>query len=207
MAEGNKVAVAQEPPKDNSRLLSNLRHSLMNPLTVIMGYAQMIAAREDVAKEVREQASTILAQAQECARILSEGPSEGVSKAAPPKEAPRVLVVDDDPMLCRLVAEALRGSHEVVTATTATEALQRLSEGKFDAIIIDLHLEGPIDGKGLFREISKLSSDQAKHVIVTSGGLFTEDDVNFVRECGCLFLEKPFNVMRLRAIVAKAASL
>lgn len=57
--------------------------------------------------------------------------------------ARRVLVVDDDPMVCALVAHTLKkGGFEVETALSGEEALQRLGEFAPSCLVVDKVLPG-----------------------------------------------------------------
>ncbi|HEX4963643.1 MAG TPA: response regulator, partial [Thermoanaerobaculia bacterium] len=58
----------------------------------------------------------------------------------------RILHVEDDPDLQRVVAAILAGETEVEPASTLAEARQRLAHGPFDLVILDLALP---DGSGL----------------------------------------------------------
>ncbi len=61
--------------------------------------------------------------------------------------AARVLVVEDDRVMARLVTHALeRQGHETFHAATATEALTAVTDRQFDLVIMDLFLP---DGDGL----------------------------------------------------------
>ncbi len=58
-------------------------------------------------------------------------------------QRPRVLYIDDDAGLARLVAKALdRGGFEVVHAPSGAEGLKRLKNETFDAVTLDHHMPG-----------------------------------------------------------------
>lgn len=58
---------------------------------------------------------------------------------------PRVLYIDDDAALARLVAKALdRGGYDMVHAPTGAEGLTRLADEAFDAVALDHHMPGEI---------------------------------------------------------------
>src|SRR5436190_2896512 len=68
-------------------------------------------------------------------------------------EAPRILIVDDDPNLLILLAEQLRADgFEIQTARDGDEALRRLRTGWPDLLIIDMMMPR-MDGLTLAREI------------------------------------------------------
>jgi DNA-binding response OmpR family regulator len=68
----------------------------------------------------------------------------------------RILVVDDDPGLMRLVSAILRSAgYAVVTAADGSDALVVAQTESFDAIVLDL-LMPVLDGRGFFRELRAL---------------------------------------------------
>lgn len=60
----------------------------------------------------------------------------------------RVLLVEDDPVLALLLAEALtdHGVKEVVTCRSTQEALEALRKRRPDVIVLDIHLADSDDG-------------------------------------------------------------
>ncbi|HEY4030921.1 MAG TPA: response regulator [Caulobacteraceae bacterium] len=60
-------------------------------------------------------------------------------------QRPRVLYIDDDAALARLVAKALdRGGYDMVHAPSGAAGLERLSREPFDAVTLDHHMPGEI---------------------------------------------------------------
>lgn len=71
----------------------------------------------------------------------------------------RILVVDDQPVLCQLMCEFLEGDfHSVETAQDADEALEKFRCGDFDLVITD-QVMADINGEQLAAEIRKLAPD------------------------------------------------
>lgn len=65
----------------------------------------------------------------------------------------QILVVDDDPVSCELIAELLRSSgFEVSSLTSSAEAAERLSDEKFHAVFLDMRMPPP-DGLELARHV------------------------------------------------------
>ncbi len=55
----------------------------------------------------------------------------------------RIVVIDDDVLVCELVAKVLtRAGHLVVTATSGEAALEHLVSGQVDCVVVDKHLPG-----------------------------------------------------------------
>jgi DNA-binding response OmpR family regulator len=65
----------------------------------------------------------------------------------------RGLIVDDEPIVCELIGKVLNSAvMEALTLTRSTEAPTILDEGKFDMVLLDLHLASP-DGIDLARQM------------------------------------------------------
>src|SRR4030042_6921924 len=83
----------------------------------------------------------------------------------------KILVVDDEePMRKLLVALLSQRGHQCVTANNGLEALDKMMEAKFDALITDIVMP-EMDGIALTKELSK--HDQRLPVMVMTG--YTED--------------------------------
>jgi signal transduction histidine kinase len=64
--------------------------------------------------------------------------AEAPAKPEELERALRILIVDDQEIICELISEYLRGDgHETVYATSATAGLQRFHDGAFDLVITD----------------------------------------------------------------------
>jgi uncharacterized protein (TIGR02266 family) len=87
--------------------------------------------------------------------------------------ARRALVVDDDELVCRMIADALRArGFEVLTASSAGEGLARLSEEilALDLLVTDLLMPG-MDGEELVRLIRKVGGEAELAIVGVSGSL------------------------------------
>jgi CheY-like chemotaxis protein len=70
----------------------------------------------------------------------------------------RVLLVDDDDSILHLFCTVLEmNGFEVITATSASEALSSIEEQSFEMIITDLHMENPTAGFDVVRAAHDLS--------------------------------------------------
>jgi DNA-binding response OmpR family regulator len=71
------------------------------------------------------------------------------------KHPPRILVVDDDPEIGRMLSRALsRHGFEVDALTSATEALSKAEARPYDAAVVDLVMPG-MDGADLAEELRR----------------------------------------------------
>jgi CheY-like chemotaxis protein len=70
----------------------------------------------------------------------------------------KILVVDDNEMLCRLSCDILRGEgYHAVPATNAAEALEAFEQEDFDLVVTDFLMPG-MGGLDLAREIRARNS-------------------------------------------------
>jgi signal transduction histidine kinase len=112
-----------------------------------------------------------------------------------------ILVVDDEPMLGKVIRRILGRDHEVIVATSAIEALQLINGGRrFDIILSDLMMP-EMTGMDLHGELLRSSPDQAGKMIFMTGGTFTEAAKSFLDSVSNQTMEKPFRSAALRQIV------
>src|SRR5439155_21468655 len=101
--------------------------------------------------------------------------AERILRATEPGAGRRgqVLVVDDEPMVGKAVTRALSGQHDVVATTRPTEALEKIRAGaRFDVILCDLMMP-ELSGMDLYAELLRCAPEQARSMIVLSGGACT----------------------------------
>jgi DNA-binding response OmpR family regulator len=114
----------------------------------------------------------------------------------------RVLIVEDEALLARTLAQSFRErGYEVVQARSAEDARGVMAEGKmFDLMLLDNRLPGQ-SGLDFLEAIGK--PEGTRVVLMTAYG--TEETRRRSRELGAdLYLRKPFD---LAAVMAKAAEL
>jgi DNA-binding NtrC family response regulator len=103
--------------------------------------------------------------------------------------AARVLVVDDDPSVCRLLQVGLaRRGFEVVLATSSADALRVLETAEIDVVLTDVLMEGT-DGLQLCARISAERPDVPVIVMTASQDLGTA--VGAIRAGAYDFVTKP----------------
>lgn len=88
-------------------------------------------------------------------------------------EAMRILLVDDNADTCLLFSEYfVLCNHEMITASTAMEALELAASNQFDAIVLDIVLPD-LDGYALACRIRRLLAYKARpRLIAVSASLF-----------------------------------
>lgn len=117
----------------------------------------------------------------------------------------RVLVVDDDIQLCKLLEEGLgMDGIDVVTANSAEQALERVGVQPFDAVLTDLNLGGT-NGLALCQQLHALDENLPVVVITAFGSLDTA--VAAIRVGAYDFVTKPFEMEALSLTVQRAVNL
>ena len=117
----------------------------------------------------------------------------------------RILIVDDDPDLLRLLTFRLEGAdYAVESADSAERALARLSVAIPQVVITDLRMSG-MDGMALFENIHK--SNPALPVIILTAHGSIPDAVAATQRGVFGYLTKPFDSKDLLQQVEKAAAL
>jgi DNA-binding response OmpR family regulator len=111
---------------------------------------------------------------------------------------PRIVLIEDDVEIRRLVAEALaEQGNDVVSADRALEGLEMVVKGRPDLVLMDLGLPD-IDGTELLRMIRAVS--QVPVIVITARG--ADDVVVATLDAGADdYLVKPFSVSQLEARV------
>jgi PAS domain S-box-containing protein len=136
----------------------------------------------------------------------------GGASPAQPEDGPaaagvrrgRVLVVDDEPLVCRSIRRALARDHEVVELHDGRAAIERVAAGEhFDVVLCDVVMPG-MSGLECFAELSRLRPEIAPRVMFLTGGAFTPGSQEFLAGNAGRVIEKPFEPDALRARVADA---
>ena len=119
----------------------------------------------------------------------------------------RILVMDDEPYICAIVARMLKSSGcTVVAAADGAEAIARYQQAQaagapFDVVIMDLTIPGGMGGEDAVKQL--LALDPHARVIVSSG--YADDpvmahyaDYGFIGTAA-----KPFTLSELRTVVRR----
>lgn len=123
-------------------------------------------------------------------------------EAEPVAPTARILVIDDEPVIRRLVARVLQ-PHQVVAESGGRQALAHLDEGeRFDLILCDLMMP-EMTGAEVFRQIQEKHPAMQSRVVFLSGGAFSPSSVEFLESVTNATLSKPFTVQELRSLVAE----
>jgi signal transduction histidine kinase len=122
-----------------------------------------------------------------------------------PRAPSRVLVVDDEPTMCAVVARMLRRSCVVTTFTDAPEALASVARGDvYDVVLCDVMMPG-MSGMEFLEELTRLSPSLARRTGFLTAGAFTERARTFLQAEGRLYADKPVDIPTLTRLVQTLA--
>ncbi|MBR3042197.1 MAG: response regulator transcription factor [Eubacterium sp.] len=106
----------------------------------------------------------------------------------------RILIVDDDVALSDIIKEMLENyEYEVDQAYNVEEAFDRLTDGKFDLVLLDINLP---DGEG-FEVCQELRKVSTVPVIFASARTSLDDRVSGFEMGGDDYLPKPYSMKEL----------
>jgi DNA-binding response OmpR family regulator len=118
-------------------------------------------------------------------------------------DAVNTLVVDDEAGIRFFLEEALQQlGHEVVTAASGEEALDRLREASFDLVVLDLMLGGRVDGIRVLESVKWRWPDTV--VIILTGHGSLDSALAAIRERVDGYLLKPVEPEKLWQTVLTA---
>lgn len=105
----------------------------------------------------------------------------------------KVLVVDDQPEIRRLLSTALCRQHEVIEAGDGTSALALVRAHAPDVVLLDVMMPGGVDGMQVLRQIKADPATRAIRVAMLSArGQIADREA--AREAGAdTYFTKPFS--------------
>ena len=115
----------------------------------------------------------------------------------------RVLVVDDEPLIRDGLCRFLDKNSSVMTVGSAEEALEEIQTQHYDLCFLDVILPG-MNGVEAIKIIKELSP--STKVAIMSGAYLCEDMKRQIAESALEFIEKPFDLSRIREIANRVAT-
>ncbi len=114
----------------------------------------------------------------------------------------RLLIVDDDPKVARMLAMLLSVAHDVEVCQDPRAAAERILGGeRFDVIFCDLMMPD-MTGMDFHAVLHARVPEQAERIVFITGGAFTPAARAFTSTVPNPFLDKPFDDNALHAVLA-----
>ena len=121
-----------------------------------------------------------------------------------PESLPRLLVVDDDPMMRKVLQRSLATSFQVTALASAEEAIAEVRARPYDVVLSDVHLQG-MSGVEFLRRLREQDLDLP--VLLMSGEPQLDAAIRAVEYGAMRYILKPFNMAELQQVLARAVSL
>jgi CheY-like chemotaxis protein len=113
----------------------------------------------------------------------------------------RILIIDDDPGLGRVMALMLTGEFDMTVRTSGQEALDLIARGeRFDLILCDLIMPA-VTGMDFFDRLPAVAAELVERTVFVTGGAYTPKAEAFLAQTSIPRIEKPFQIGEFRDAV------
>lgn len=225
MLQARRGEVDQEKLRVINQLAISVNHEINNPLTGLMGTAELMMMDGKPADEkTRRDLQTIVKQCQRIQKVtarlkninhlktvpygshdemldlIGEIPTQPMEHMTPSHEqflpTPSILVVDDNPLIIDLIARLFEQRFRIDSVSCASDALAKLDRASYDLILIDLILP-EMNGLELFRAIRRIKPRQKVLLTTAYQGDARAEQAVAEGALGCVY--KPFQLEELES--------
>jgi PAS domain S-box-containing protein len=125
---------------------------------------------------------------------------------AAPKRSLRVLVVDDEPLIGRVVRRCLGRQHDTRWVSGGKEALEILLQGgeRYDVVFLDVMMP-EMTGIDVYETLERAAPEQLDRIVFLTGGAFTDRARDFLDRIPNQKLGKPFEPRLLVQVAEEIA--
>lgn len=115
-------------------------------------------------------------------------------------ERARVLIVDDEPAICKALKVALgRAGYDAIAAQSGDSALTVLSRERVDVLLLDLRIP---DTRGdVVFELAAATHPHLRHQTLFMTGDISDRAQRLIQACECPMILKPFELSEMIAAI------
>ena len=137
--------------------------------------------------------------------IVPAGQAQALPQRSAPAGAPvlaswkgtRVLVVEDEPTVARLISDVLQDEGlQVEALLDGYEALERAARASYDLVICDMKMPG-LDGQHFYETLACMGSPLSKRFLFVTGDVLSSHTQEFLERHRLPHVAKPFRVEEL----------
>ena len=126
-------------------------------------------------------------------------------RSAPPsllrQDANRILVVEDEPTVARLIADVLEDEgFQVHVQLDGREALQQADRESYDLVICDMKMPG-LDGQHFYQALAQTGNPLSKRFLFVTGDVVAQHTQQFLEHHQVPHVAKPFRMEELKDCV------
>lgn len=126
-----------------------------------------------------------------------------MSTASLMRVKPRVLVIDDEPLVISMLSRLLRKQYAVTATTSGVEGLSLATTEPWDAILCDVMLP-ELSGPQLLQRLREQGHPAANRIGFMTGGAFGTEAAALLEQLGKEgWLAKPFGAAQLEQFVER----
>ena len=135
-------------------------------------------------------------------RVLPPVPERKPGPALPTEQRKlRVLVVDDEEPVLRILERVLRRAHSVTSFQDATSALEWIARNpEPDVVVCDLMMP-TLSGMGFYRLVQQSHPGLPQRFVFLTGGAVTDEAKEFLRDVGNPVSKKPLSIAEIMSLV------
>jgi DNA-binding NtrC family response regulator len=129
---------------------------------------------------------------------------QGKEQTVHGKQAVRVLVVDDEPSICKALTMALsRAGYDAISALSGDQAISIVRDSNVDVLLVDLRIPD-MRGDVIF-ELAASHQPHLRYQTLFMTGDITDRAQKLIAACKAPFLRKPFDLRDLTDAIAALA--
>jgi two-component system NtrC family sensor kinase len=143
------------------------------------------------------------------AKAVSGAGKRGLTAARPatgagPRRSERVLVIEDEPAVARLIADVLgEEGHRAEVVLDSREGLALIARKSYGLVICDLRMPY-LGGRELFEELLRRGHPLRRRFVFVTGDVLSPHVAEFLKTSGAPYLAKPFFIEELKEVVQRA---
>ena len=116
-------------------------------------------------------------------------------------ESARILIVDDEPNICRSLVRLIGLEHDVSSVTDAKQALTQFLDGvDYDLVLCDIMMPD-MTGIELYNETRRRVPEMAEKIYFFTGGALTASGTELLEKMPERCFEKPLDMERIRQTI------
>lgn len=116
-------------------------------------------------------------------------------------EKPRILIIDDEPLIRDLLCDMLGEDYTCATANCAEDAVPLLGKENFRLVLSDINM-GKMSGLEMIPLVHKSAPDTV--VVMISSEQHIDSAINSMRVGAFDYIKKPFDIKHVQAVVRRA---